>query len=136
MLTKQHDVDAYKDHDFPQPDPVERPAHYMLLPGVEVRDVIKALVGKFGQQANPMIISDYVQMMQYGMRFMQKNGLEDLKKMRWYLDKIIEQHNEQSQTYLGYLRSGGVSSLHGTGEQSGESRESRLAKAYKVLDKE
>ena len=135
MLTKKTDVDPYADHDFPQPDPVERPTHYMLLPGVEVRDVIKALVGKFGQQANPMAVADYVQMMQYGMRFMQKNGLEDLKKMRWYLEKIIEQY-EQSQSNMVHTGCGEPSVVHGKGKQSGESRESRLRKAYQVLDKE
>jgi hypothetical protein len=31
--------------------------------------------------------------MQYGMRFMEKNGVEDLKKMRWYLDKLIEAYD-------------------------------------------
>jgi hypothetical protein len=34
--------------------------------------------------------ADYVQMLQYVMRFMDKNGVEDLKKARWYLDKMIE----------------------------------------------
>lgn len=136
MLTKKHDVDPYKDHNFEQPDPVERPAHYMLMPGVEVRDVIKALVGKFGQGVQPMIVADYVQMMQYGMRYMEKNGLEDLKKMRWYLEKIIEQYELNSKTYLGNAQQRIVGGLYGAGVQSGESRESRLEKAYKVLDKE
>jgi hypothetical protein len=79
---------------FPH-DPVTRPKHYMLLPGVEVRDVIKALVDKMTNY-HPMIAADYVQMMQYGMRFMEKNGVEDLKKMRWYLDKIIEQTEQNA----------------------------------------
>ena len=34
--------------------------------------------------------SDYVQLMQYLMRFMDKNGKEDLEKARWYLDKMIQ----------------------------------------------
>lgn len=136
MLTKKHDVDPYKEHDFEQPDPVERPSHYMLLPGVEVRDVIKALVGKFGQGINPMIVSDYVQMMQYGMRYMEKNGLEDLKKMRWYLEKVIEQYELSSKAYLGNAQQRGIGRVHGTGVKSGESRQSRIEKAYKVLDKE
>jgi hypothetical protein len=78
-------------------DPVNKPKHYMLLPGVEVRDVCKSLSEKLvdGEkvpcfQTNPIFIADYVQMMQYGMRFMDKNGKEDLLKMRWYLDKMIE----------------------------------------------
>ena len=80
-------------------DPVEKPKHYMLFEeqGIEVRDVIKKLVNKFDTEElhdfySHMFIADYVQMMQYGMRFMDKNGLEDLKKQRWYLDKMIEEY--------------------------------------------
>jgi hypothetical protein len=78
-------------------DTVEKPKHYMLFEdqGIEVRDVIQKLVDKFDQEAihkftSHMFIADYVQMMQYLMRFMDKNGQEDLKKARWYLDKLIE----------------------------------------------
>jgi hypothetical protein len=73
-------------------DTVNKPKHYMLFEdrGIEVRDVIEKLVGKLPKNAKPMFIADYVQMMQYLMRFMNKNGVEDLKKARWYLDKLIE----------------------------------------------
>lgn len=78
---------------------VDKPKHYMLFEeeGIEVRDVIEKLVDKIrkGQDVPfwkncPLFEADYVQMMQYGMRFMDKNGVEDLRKMRWYLDKMIE----------------------------------------------
>ena len=74
-------------------DPVEKPKHYMLFEeeGIEVRDVLKKLASKLSA-FSPMFIADYVQMMQYAMRFMDKNGLEDLKKQRWYLDKMIEEY--------------------------------------------
>lgn len=77
----------------PQYNVVEKPKHYMLFEdqGIEVRDVIKKLATKL-RNFSPMFIADYVQMMQYGMRFMDKNGLEDLKKQRWYLDKMIEEY--------------------------------------------
>ena len=90
-------------------DVVSKPKHYMLFDaadvqcfsgqrsGIEVRDVIEKLVNKIPwvsetvpQNNLPMFISDYVQLMQYLMRFMDKNGVEDLKKARWYLDKMIE----------------------------------------------
>lgn len=80
--------------DFPTDyDVVSKPKHYMLFEeeGIEVRDVIKKLVGKL-KYFDPMFIADYVQMMQYGMRFMDKNGKEDLEKMRWYLDKLIDEY--------------------------------------------
>lgn len=77
-------------------DPVEKPKHYMLFTeqGIEVRDVIEKLVDKLQNTLPypgnyPLFEADYVQMMQYVMRFMDKNGVEDLKKARWYLDKLI-----------------------------------------------
>jgi hypothetical protein len=92
-------------------DTVNKPKHYMLFDkeevreafaqdkGIEVRDVIEKLVKKIIKASSPQIPvweiaplleSDYAQMMQYLMRFMDKNGVEDLKKARWYLDKLIE----------------------------------------------
>jgi hypothetical protein len=89
-------------------DIVNKPKHYMLFDemeikergfegkGIEVRDVIEHLVWKFREDQitsfEPLFISDYVQLMQYLMRFMDKNGVEDLKKARWYLDKMIESY--------------------------------------------
>jgi len=90
-------------------DTVNKPKHYMLFSpeeigmrsaddkGIEVRDVIEKLVNKvreghaipFWKEA-PLFEADYVQMMQYVMRYMDKNGVEDLKKARWYLDKMID----------------------------------------------
>jgi len=80
-------------------DVVDKPKHYMLFEdeGIEVRDVIQQLVSKFDCESehdfySHMFIADYVQLMQYLMRFMNKNGVEDLKKARWYLDKMIEDY--------------------------------------------
>ena len=74
---------------------VEKPKHYMLFEdqGIEVRDVIEKLVDKMPTMyvtKNSMFVPDYVQMMQYLMRFMDKNGVEDLKKARWYLNQLID----------------------------------------------
>jgi hypothetical protein len=73
-------------------DTVSKPKHYMLFEeqGIEVRDVIEKLVKKIEWYPDGLAISDYVQLMQYLMRFMDKNGLEDLKKALWYLEKLIE----------------------------------------------
>lgn len=78
-------------------DDVNSPQHYMLLPGVEVRDVIAALTEKI--ELSDVMFSgqnygDYIQMMQYCMRFMGKGGCKDLEKARWYLDKLIEDYND------------------------------------------
>ena len=76
---------------------VSKPKHYMLFEkkGIEVRDVIEKLTEKFELSSmghSYMFAADYVQMMQYLMRFMDKNGKEDLEKARWYLDKLIESY--------------------------------------------
>jgi hypothetical protein len=74
-------------------DTVSKPKHYMLFEeeGIEVRDVIEKLVKKLDHHGySGMFIADYVQMMQYLMRFMEKNGKEDLEKSLWYLPKLIE----------------------------------------------
>ena len=74
-------------------DIVSKPKHYMLFEdkGIEVRDVIGKLVEKIKvDKDSGMFVADYVQLMQYLMRFMDKNGKEDLEKARWYLDKMIE----------------------------------------------
>lgn len=99
VMINEHDLVDYKQLPF---DPVTKPKHYMLFEelGIEVRDVLEKLAGKLPKSAAPMFIADYIQAMQYGMRFMEKNGVEDLKKMRWYLDKLIGSY-EQSKTDLG-----------------------------------
>jgi hypothetical protein len=76
-------------------DVVDKPKHYMLFEdeGIEVRHVIEKLVNKIPPTTHTysgLFVADYVQHMQYMMRFMDKNGVEDLKKARWYLDKMIE----------------------------------------------
>ena len=96
----EHSNGVTQEDFWAKPDPqynvVSKPKHYMLFEeeGIEVRDVIEKLAGKLPKNAKPMFIADYVQMMQYGMRFMDKNGLEDLKKQRWYLDKLIDAYDE------------------------------------------
>lgn len=75
-------------------DPVNKPKHYVLIPekGIEVRDLMKVLADQLDEKYyHGMLVSDYVQMMQYLLRWHRKNGLEDLEKAQWYLSKIIEQ---------------------------------------------
>lgn len=90
----------------PQYNVVSKPKHYMLFEevGIEVRDVIEKLVTKIHTEikqddypqgySKPMFVADYVQLMQYLMRFMDKNGVEDLKKALWYLNKLIAAYDE------------------------------------------
>lgn len=86
---------GYKVVDDDKYDIVDKPKHYMLFEeeGIEVRDVIEKLVNKISPIVHTyggLFVADYVQHMQYMMRFMDKNGVEDLKKARWYLDKMID----------------------------------------------
>lgn len=70
-------------------DKVNHPSHYNQGK-VECIDAIEAAtVHKTGLDAVCT-----ANIMKYIWRCEDKNGLEDLKKARWYLDKMI-QHNEQ-----------------------------------------
>ena len=77
-------------------DVVEKPKHYMLFEdkNIEVRDVIHVLLERMAKaeqyEYTPLDYSDYAQAMQYFMRFMDKNGVEDLRKGAWYINKLIE----------------------------------------------
>jgi hypothetical protein len=71
-----------------KPDMVNHPPHYQLLPGVEVYDVRMALLAKVEAPAGQ--VDDWSRAWEYLTRMWQKNGLEDAKKCRWYLDKLIE----------------------------------------------
>ena len=87
------DEDRWFTTDTSKYNVVSKPKHYMLFEdeGIEVRDVIEKLVDKIEWRPDSSLFTaDYVQMMQYLMRFMDKNGVEDLKKAKWYLDKLIE----------------------------------------------
>lgn len=71
-------------------DNVNKPNHYTLdgIPGVEVKDVIKAVLGED-------TVGFYLgNVIKYMLRFKKKNGLEDLKKARLYLDWAIEDYGE------------------------------------------
>jgi len=74
-------------------DMVNSPKHYQLFPdsNIEVRDVLKVLADRLGTNGySGSFIGDYVQLMQYLMRFDMKNGKEDLEKAKFFLDKMVE----------------------------------------------
>lgn len=64
-------------------DPVDRPAHY-AFGGVEA---IEALESSMSKEAFRGFLKGNV--MKYVWRYEQKNGLEDLKKAKWYLKQLI-----------------------------------------------
>lgn len=68
-----------------KPDPVNRPAHY-TSGGIECID---AMQEAFGVEA----VKDFClcNAFKYLWRHRQKNGVEDLKKARWYLNRLIRE---------------------------------------------
>ena len=70
-------------------DMVNSPAHYNKA-GIETIDAIQAMTGdgfEFYLQGN---------IMKYLWRYRYKNGVEDLKKAEWYLNKLIKHYDDKS----------------------------------------
>ncbi len=65
-------------------DPVNHPGHY-CNGGVECIDAIK------GSMRDDAAFRGFLKgnVMKYVFRYEQKNGVEDLKKARWYLERLI-----------------------------------------------
>lgn len=73
-------------------DNVNKPKHYELdgLEGIEVKDVIRSVLGD-------NITSFYIgNVIKYVLRYKKKNGVEDLKKARLYLDWAIADYGTQT----------------------------------------
>lgn len=68
-------------------DNVNKPSHYQGANGIEVIDVIRNFAGDL-TGAKSIFWGNVVK---YILRFQKKNGIEDLKKARKYLDWLIEE---------------------------------------------
>lgn len=66
-------------------DNVNHPAHYISKNGIETIDVIQA----FTEDLSGIEATDTGNIVKYISRWKKKNGLEDLKKAKWYLDHLI-----------------------------------------------
>lgn len=67
-------------------DAVNHPQHYKASNGLEAIDCIEAFVeGLTGIEAY-----DTGNILKYVCRWKKKNGVEDLKKARWYLNDLIQ----------------------------------------------
>ena len=74
----------------PNVDMVNHPAHY-TQGGIECIDCIKsATVGKAGIEA--FCVGNAIK---YLFRYEEKNGIEDVKKARWYIDRLIKELEEK-----------------------------------------
>ena len=75
--------------DMPSTDMVNSPLHYNKA-GIETIDALEAmLVDGFDYYLQGNIVK-------YLWRFRYKNGIEDLKKAQWYLNKLIEVYDDKS----------------------------------------
>lgn len=87
------DFSKYVDND----KMVSHPPHYQSETGLETIDVIEA----FTSHLMGIEATDTGNILKYMCRWKGKNGLQDLKKARWYLDHLInhleklEKENEQ-----------------------------------------
>lgn len=74
----------------PNVDMVNHPSHY-TQGGIECIDCIKsATVGKVGIEA--FCVGNAIK---YLFRYEEKNGIEDVKKARWYIDRLIKELEEK-----------------------------------------
>lgn len=69
---------------------VNHPKHYALPGGIECIDIMVAVFGVGAVQ-----IFCVLNAFKYLFRFKRKNGVEDVKKARWYLDKYIALEEKQ-----------------------------------------
>lgn len=70
----------------PTVDLVNHPPHYQTSSGLETIDVIEA----FTEDLTGAEATNTGNVIKYICRWKSKNGLEDLKKCRWYLNRLIE----------------------------------------------
>lgn len=75
-------------------DNITHPKHYQSDNGLETIDVIEA----FTEDLTGAEATNTGNVIKYICRWKHKNGLEDLKKARWYLNRlinIVEKHNDE-----------------------------------------
>ena len=76
-----------KDKNYESTDKmVSHPDHYQSKTGLEVIEVIEA----FTSDLTGIEAVDAANVIKYICRWKKKNGLQDLKKARWYLNHLIK----------------------------------------------
>lgn len=65
---------------------VNHPSHYISETGLETIDVIEAFT--FNLKGMEAVCTANV--LKYICRWKNKNGIQDLKKAKWYLDRLID----------------------------------------------
>ena len=84
-------TDILEPKDTENNDNIIRPNHYASEKGFEVFDVQEAFI----HELKGMAASYWCNIVKYILRFQRKNGVEDLKKAKYYLEKLIEEESEE-----------------------------------------
>lgn len=85
-------------------DNVNHPGHY-TQGGIECIDALKAAtVGKIGIEA--VCVANVIK---YLWRYEEKNGLEDVYKSRWYINRLIQELEEKKENHPFYDLDGDTS---------------------------
>ena len=80
---------VYKNMDENVPDMVNHPQHY-TQGGIECIDALKAAtVGKRGIEA--VCVANVIK---YLWRYEEKNGVEDVRKAKWYIERLLKELEE------------------------------------------
>ena len=84
---------VYKNMDENVPDMVNHPQHY-TQGGIECIDALKAAtVGKRGIEA--VCVANVIK---YLWRYEEKNGIEDVRKAKWYIERLLSELEESQQS--------------------------------------
>ena len=86
-------------------DIVNHPDHYISDSGIETIDVIEA----FTKDLDPFQAYCTGNIIKYVCRWKNKNGVEDLKKARWYINKLIGE--EINPLFVDYLDSDDIDNI-------------------------
>lgn len=73
-------------YNSPEQDAVNHPQHYISETGLETIDVIEAFT--FDLKGTEAVCTGNI--LKYICRWKNKNGLQDLKKAQWYLERLIK----------------------------------------------
>lgn len=73
-------------------DMVNKPSHYRLTDGFEVKDLMKLVLDNIEQnmEMSHFKASCYKEMLQYLIRAPLKNGWEDIEKAQFYLNEVLK----------------------------------------------
>ena len=84
---------VYKNMDENVPDMVNHPQHY-TQGSIECIDALKAAtVGKRGIEA--VCVANVIK---YLWRYEEKNGVEDVRKAKWYIERLLKELEESQQS--------------------------------------